>query len=221
MQRFSPLQRRFAYSVAALAGFVDVTGFLQLDGYFVSFMTGNTTLLARDLATGGHRVLVPALLIAGFVIGVTGGTMLGDRFPHRRKSVVTLLVLGGLVLAAFARAAGQVPISLALLVLTMGALNTVLSANRGSPVGLTYMTGALVRVGQLVAERIGGKASASPLPFLLLWGSLLIGAIGGALTTVHYPAIALWVASGLAVLLAIFAAYVQRHSTVSRDAAFS
>ena len=51
MQRFTPQQRLFAYAVAALAGFVDVTGFLQVDGYFVSFMTGNTTLLARDLDT--------------------------------------------------------------------------------------------------------------------------------------------------------------------------
>ena len=61
MQRFTPPQRLFAYAVAALAGFVDITGFLQLDGYFVSFMTGNTTLLARDLAGGMHRVAVPAV----------------------------------------------------------------------------------------------------------------------------------------------------------------
>jgi len=52
MKRFTPSQRRFAYAVAGLAGFVDITGFLQLNGYFVSFMTGNTTLLARDLAGG-------------------------------------------------------------------------------------------------------------------------------------------------------------------------
>ena len=79
MQRFTPPQRLFAYAVAGLAGFVDVTGYLQLNGYFVSFMTGNTTLLARDLAEGASRVAVPALLIAGFVIGVVTGTLVGDR----------------------------------------------------------------------------------------------------------------------------------------------
>ena len=212
MQRFTPTQRRFAYAVAALAGFVDVTGLLQLNGYFVSFMTGNTTLLARDLATGGHRVLVPALLIAGFVIGVTAGTLLGDRYPARRKPLVALFVMAGLLAAATARALGLVPFSLALLVLAMGALNTILSGNRTNPVGLTYMTGAMVRMGQLFAERIAGSPSASPLPFLLLWVSLLLGAILGAITGVDFPAVSLWAASGLAAGLALFAVRIQLRS---------
>ena len=92
MKRFTHSQRRFAYAVAGLAGFVDITGFLQLNGYFVSFMTGNTTLLARDLAGGVSRAAVPALLILGFVIGVTIGTLAGDRWAARRKPVVTALV---------------------------------------------------------------------------------------------------------------------------------
>lgn len=213
MQRFNPAQRRFAYSVAALAGFVDVTGFLQLDGYFVSFMTGNTTLLARDLATGGQRVLVPALLIVGFIIGVTAGTLLGDKFPARRKVLVTALVLSGLILAATARAAGMSSVSLALLVIAMGALNTALTGNRANPVGLTYMTGAMVRMGQLVAERIAGNSNASPLPFLLLWISLLTGAVLGAVTGIEFPALSLWVASALAAGLLLQGAHTQRKST--------
>ena len=212
MHRFTPTQRRFAYAVAALAGFVDVTGFLQLEGYFVSFMTGNTTLLARDLATGGNRVLVPALLIAGFIVGVMVGTLLGDRVPAKRKSIVTLLVLCGLLTAAIARATGQVSASLALLVLAMGALNTVLSGNRTNPVGLTYMTGALVRIGQLVAERISNTSAASPVPFMLLWFSLLVGAICGAMIGVDFPVASLWAASGLAAALALYAARIQRKS---------
>ncbi len=122
MQRFTPQQRLFAYAVAALAGFVDVTGFLQVDGYFVSFMTGNTTLLARDLAGGASRVAVPALLIAGFVIGVVTGTLVGDRLASRRKVVVTALVAALLVCAALARFVELREISLGLLVVAMGAL---------------------------------------------------------------------------------------------------
>ena len=201
MQRFSPTQRRFAYAVAALAGFVDVTGFLQLDGYFVSFMTGNTTLLARDLAGGIARVAVPALLIAGFGVGVTIGTMLGDRWPAERKPVVTGLVAGALVCAALARIFDLSEMSLGLLVMAMGALNTVLSANRKNPVGLTYMTGALVRTGQLLADRIGGDRSANPLPFALLWASLLAGAVCGAFVGLGWGAASLWLASGIALSL--------------------
>lgn len=195
MQRFTHGQRRFTYSVAALAGFVDITGFLQLDGYFVSFMTGNTTLLARDLAGGIDRVAVPALLITGFVIGVIIGTLVGDRVAARRKVVVTAMVAACLVCAALARLADQFEISLGLLVIAMGALNTVMSGNRESPVGLTYMTGALVRTGQVIANRIAGDRTAHPMSFALLWASLAVGALCGALVGMNWGAASLWVAA--------------------------
>lgn len=204
MQRFSQQERLFTFAVAALAGYVDISGYLQLDGYFVSFMSGNTTLLARDIAFGAPRLLVPALLIAGFVIGVMIGTLLGDRNPGQRQQNITMLVLAGLVLASMARQFDAAEISLALLVLSMGALNTVLGANKVNPVGLTYMTGALVRTGQMLAERLRGDRSANPAPFMLLWASLLGGAILGALVATHFAQISLWMAvigaAGLALM---------------------
>ena len=201
MKRFTPGQRLFAYAVAGLAGFVDITGYLHINGYFVSFMTGNTTLLARDMAEGAHRVAVPALLIAGFVIGVTIGTLVGDRWAARRKAVVSGMVAAMLVTAALARVVDLNPLSLALLVFAMGALNTVMSGNRANPVGLTYMTGALVRTGQLLAERLAGDRSANPLLFAGLWASLLAGALCGALVGLNLGAASLWVAGGFALVL--------------------
>jgi len=205
MKRFTPGQRLFAYAVAGLAGFVDVTGYLHINGYFVSFMTGNTTLLARDMAEGAHRVAVPALLIAGFVIGVTIGTLVGDRWAARRKAVVSGMVAAMLVTAALARVVDLNPLSLALLVFAMGALNTVMSGNRANPVGLTYMTGALVRTGQLLAERLAGDRSANPLLFAGLWASLLAGALCGALVGLNLGAASLWVAGGSALVLCVAA----------------
>lgn len=205
MQRFSRQERLFTFAVAALAGYVDVSGYLQLDGYFVSFMSGNTTLLARDIAFGAPRLLVPALLIAGFVIGVMIGTLLGDRNPGQRQQNITMLVLAGLLLASMARQFDAAEISLALLVLSMGALNTVLGANKVNPVGLTYMTGALVRTGQMLAERLRGDRSANPAPFMLLWASLLGGAILGALVATHFAQISLWMAVICAAGLALMA----------------
>ena len=205
MKRFTPGQRLFAYAVAGLAGFVDITGYLHINGYFVSFMTGNTTLLARDMAEGAHRVAVPALLIAGFVIGVTIGTLVGDRWAARRKAVVSGMVAAMLVSAALARVIDLNPLSLALLVFAMGALNTVMSGNRANPVGLTYMTGALVRTGQLLAERLAGDRSANPLLFAGLWASLLAGALCGALVGLNLGAASLWVAGGSALVLCVAA----------------
>ena len=61
-------RRRLAIAAAALAGFVDAAGFLSAQGYFVSFMSGNTTRLGVDLALRPMMAIIPAMLIAGFVL---------------------------------------------------------------------------------------------------------------------------------------------------------
>ncbi|GAA5046150.1 YoaK family protein [Erythrobacter westpacificensis] len=201
-----------AIGIALLAGFVDATGFLQVDGYYVSFMTGNTTLLALDIASGARRVLVPALLIAGFVLGVALGTWLGDfRQTHRKRRVLSA-VIALLVGAASARASGWQAPSLACLVLAMGALNTTLSGNRRNPVGLTYMTGALVRVGQALGDRINGTRASGWSPFVWLWGALLAGAFLGAMATQQVPSAALWIAVTYAALLLLASEVMARRS---------
>ncbi|MGN6691323.1 MAG: DUF1275 family protein, partial [Sphingopyxis sp.] len=50
MIRFDRSYRRLAVGVAILAGFVDATGFVESGGFFVSFMTGNSTRLAVGAA---------------------------------------------------------------------------------------------------------------------------------------------------------------------------
>lgn len=42
-----------AIGLSLLAGYVDAIGFQWLGGYFVSFMSGNGTMLALGLATPG------------------------------------------------------------------------------------------------------------------------------------------------------------------------
>ena len=41
-----------AVGLALLAGYIDALGFLSLGGYFVSFMSGNSTRSAVDLVQG-------------------------------------------------------------------------------------------------------------------------------------------------------------------------
>jgi uncharacterized membrane protein YoaK (UPF0700 family) len=103
MQQLDPARRRLAIAAAALAGFVDAAGFLAADRYFVSFMSGNTTRLGVDLITAPRAALVPALLLAGFVCGVTGGAVLATRAGARRKPVVLSAVALLLALAAMAQ----------------------------------------------------------------------------------------------------------------------
>lgn len=69
--------RFLAAGLSALAGFVDALGFMQLGGFFVSFMSGNSTRLGVGLASASSAAAVAGGLILTFVLGVMGGSWLG------------------------------------------------------------------------------------------------------------------------------------------------
>ncbi|MGB3770414.1 MAG: YoaK family protein [Rhodococcus sp. (in: high G+C Gram-positive bacteria)] len=193
--------------LAAVAGFVDSVGFLALGGFFLSFMTGNTTRAAVELAAGhfGAALIGPAI-IAAFVIGVIAGSVVGDVAGTRRKSTVLVLVAGFLVFAGALNLVGTPTLVPALvLAAAMGAENAIFERD-GKGVNLTFMTGTLVAMARGIAARIRGRDSASWRQPLLMWLSLAGGAVLGALTFsvigLSAPAVALAV-----VLAAAFAVY--------------
>ena len=63
-----------------------------------------------------------------------------------------------------------------MIALAMGTENTVFQRDGVSGIGLTYMTGTLVRLGQKLAEAVTGRPWSAALPDMLLW----LGMIGGA-----------------------------------------
>jgi len=205
MNRFDRRRQALAIGLAGLAGFVDAVGFLSADGYFVSFMSGNTTRLGVNLARAPAVALIPTLLIAGFVAGVAAGTMLAASAGPRRKPAVLGVV--GLLLAgaAVARDAGMPVAVPGLLVLAMGALNATFQRGGEVAVGLTYMTGALVKLGQALAGWLLGEPRDGWAAFMALWGGLAAGAVLGALSFSVVPALALWLASGWALAMLAFA----------------
>lgn len=193
--------------LAALAGYVDALGFLSADGFFVSFMSGNTTRLAVEAAQGWQRAATPALLIGGFICGVAGGSALGIWTGRWRKPAVVGLVAMLLLAAAALKTGGHHAPVLALLVLAMGAINNTFQRDGEVAIGLTYMTGALVKFGQGLGAMIAGqKRSGWPL-FLVLWLGLAGGALAGALAFLHIGAAAIWLAGGVAIA-ATMAAWV-------------
>ena len=202
MNRIDRSRRRLAIAAAGLAGFVDAAGFLSANRYFVSFMSGNTTRLGVDLVQFPARAWVPAALIGGFVAGVTGGAVLAAKAGERRKQVIFSAVAALLALAALAHQLHSDAAMLGLLVLAMGAINNTFQRNGEVSVGLTYMTGALVRMGQGLAARLMGTGGEAWAGWLLLWLGLSLGAVAGALAWTHLPSLALWLASGWALLLA-------------------
>jgi uncharacterized membrane protein YoaK (UPF0700 family) len=210
MHRFDQPRRLLAYAIAGLAGFVDATGFLEADRYFVSFMSGNTTRLGVDLATNSARAFAPALLILGFVCGVTCGALVAERTGARRKTAVIALAGGLLVGAALARLAGSTEAFLACSVLAMGVLNNAFRRDGEVAVGLTYMTGALVRFGQGLAARLNGSALPGWSTSLILWLSLAVGAMLGAVAFTRAPDHSAGISALLGIVLLAAAWRVER-----------
>lgn len=205
-------RRRLAIAAAGLAGFVDAVGFLSAQGYFVSFMSGNTTRLGVDLMVRPTVAVIPALLLAGFVLGVFIGALLAARAGALRKVAVLGLVTVLLTGAAAAHLLGAGEIVLALLVLAMGALNNTFQRDGEVSVGLTYMTGALVRFAQGLAARISGTGGEGWANWLLLWLGLAVGAVAGAYTLLAWPRLALWFASAWAFALVLVALQLRKES---------
>lgn len=198
-------RRRLAVAAAALAGYVDATGFLSANSYFVSFMSGNTTRLGVDLVANPHTAVVPALLILGFVVGVFGGALLAAKAGKQRKFAVLCLVAAMLAGAAMAGRSAELELAMALLVLAMGALNNTFQRDGEVSVGLTYMTGALVRFAQGLAAKVLGNGGAGWESWLMLWLGLALGAVAGAFALLTWPAYALWLPAVWALVLALLA----------------
>jgi uncharacterized membrane protein YoaK (UPF0700 family) len=199
-----------AIALSALAGYVDSLGFILLGGYFVSFMSGNSTQLGVDLVMH-KKPLLPAMLIALFVGSVSAGSILGYFAAQRRPSLIlgciTLLLLAaaGFHTAAFPR------LSVAAMVLAMGLENTVLGETGNVKFGLTYVTGSLVKVGQRAAGALVGTNSGwAWVPFLLLWAGLVVGAIGGTASYLRWGLGSLWIAAAVSFLMTV-GSFVRRY----------
>jgi uncharacterized membrane protein YoaK (UPF0700 family) len=191
-----------ACALSALAGYVDGIGYLHLGGLFVSFMSGNSTRLGVSLAAGEWPAAVDALvLIALFVIGAAAGSLIVlGRGVHRQPRVLLTEALL-LALAALSYTFGRPQAAVAAIVLAMGLENAVFQIEGGGGLGLTYVTGALVKVGQLIAASFTGGARFAWLPNLLLWAALVLGALLGAGAYRWINLAAIWFAAAFALVL--------------------
>lgn len=198
MHRLDRSRRRLAIALSALAGFVDASGFVANGGYFISFMSGNSTRMAVDLVTDMHRALVPAGLILGFVLGVALGTVVAARAGLARKVAVLGVVCALLALGAVGQ--GTI-VAQGALVLAMGALNATFQREGEGTLALTYVTGALVKAGQA----LGGQKVPGAGAGLGLWLGLVLGGVGGAAMGLHYPQAGLWLGALWAFAAAIAA----------------
>jgi uncharacterized membrane protein YoaK (UPF0700 family) len=196
--------------LSALAGYVDATGFIKLGGFFVSFMSGNSTRLAVGLADGSENAAIAASLIALFMVGVVIGSLAGNLAGDWRRPIVLALVAALLAISAGAAELGGGRLAIMCMTLSMGAENAVFEHDGEVRIGLTYMTGTLVKGGQRIAAALLGGDRWGWTPYLLHWLGLVAGATIGALA---YPKLGiggLWFVSGAMTLAAIIALKIGR-----------
>ncbi|QAY78723.1 YoaK family protein [Sphingosinicella sp. BN140058] len=180
MMRYDTRLRGLAILLSAMAGYVDAIAFLELGGFFVSFMSGNSTRLAVGVAHLSPSAWIAAGLIASFVAGAALGSLIGEAAGGNRRAAVLALVAGalaigsaiGILFGGFAAAA--------LVALAMGAENAVFEEQGEVRIGLTYMSGTLVKLGQSIAALLRGTIRPGWASLVLLWTGFLAGAIGGA-----------------------------------------
>ena len=197
------LFRGLTIGLAVLAGYIDAIGFLTLGGYFVSFMSGNSTQFAvgmNDLAAW-RQAAIPFGIITLFVVGV----MLGHALRHvaRRPSLAVLtLTTVLLVAAAVAEEFGLAMLAAPVLTITMGAANNAFIREGEPTSSVTYVTGTLVKFGQHFAGWLLGQPNSDWRPFMQLWLGLVGGAILGAVLYGWWGLPAIWLAAGLSGALA-------------------
>ena len=202
MRHYDNRPRFLAIGLAILAGFVDALGFLTLRGMFVSFMSGNYTRLAVGAATPVHGSPFAGALIAAFVAGVMAGTAAGAAGGRWRKPAVLALVLLAIIVACIAATRGDRSAAPTLLMAAaMGATNAVFQRDGEVSIGVTYMTGTLVKLGQHLTYALSGGPRLAWVPYMLLWLGLVVGAVAGAAMYRVLALQALWLAAGLAAVL--------------------
>ncbi|PTS90741.1 hypothetical protein DBR21_03100 [Caulobacter sp. HMWF009] len=129
---------------------------------------------------------------------------MANRAGEGRRAMVMGLEALLLATAAGLISLGHDPVGVAAMVLAMGAENAVFQRNGDVGVGLTYMTGALVKAGQRIAAALTGGDRWAWGPYVMLWAGLTLGGALGALAYLRLGVLALWGAATVLAGLALF-----------------
>ncbi|WP_174293519.1 YoaK family protein [Gordonia hirsuta] len=200
-----------AVVLSSAAGYLDAVGFVVLGGFFVSFMSGNTTELATGSGMGDWSAAGTAASIIGLFFA---GTVLGALLVRVRDGRTTVLAATSILVAITAlldvTVAERWPVAV-LLPLAMGVLNATFLVAGEASIGLTYMTGALVKAGQRLVDAFFGGPKLLWLRHLSLWAALLVGGVIGTVILRRFGlATALWVPAVLLAVITVIVA-VDRH----------
>lgn len=200
--------------LALTAGFVDAVGFLQLGGFFLSFMSGNTTRFGVGAGAGDWDLAGQAAgLIGLFLLGVVAGGLAPEATRYRRP--ILLALVSGLLMLAAVLAVATPWFAAGLAAVAMGALNVVFQRDGDIAFGVTYMTGGLARMGIRIAAALRGGPRWAFAPFLLLWIAMATGAALGCLAQGMMGGRAFWLASAACAGMGVLTLLSERRDSAA------
>lgn len=169
--------------LTATAGMTDVVGFMELEGYFTSFMSGNTTQIGAGLLHPGANLLLPTALVTMFFLGSFVGSFIAGYGEPKGPVGVLCFVLAALVGTLLMQWA-SIPVQVALLPLAAaaGAQNAIIPQRGAARLGTTFVSGTLYMAGQDLARAVRRQAPTFRwAQHLMVWASLPVGGLLGAL----------------------------------------
>ena len=170
--------------LSAIAGMINVVGYMGFRHEAITHLTGTTTLLGISLAGGnGGEMVHWASVIAAFVFGsMLSGFMIGDRVLKLGRPYGLALGMESILLfAAVPMLHIQNAFGLYLASMACGLQNGMASSYSGAVLRTTHVSGSLTDIGTALGLMMRGK-SYDPVRLrlcLLLTSGFFIGSIGG------------------------------------------
>lgn len=208
-----------AAGVSAVAIYVDAIKSLKLGDLFVFFMSGTSARLAIGAIgaiVDSQIALIAVQLLAGLVVAVVAGTVLARVAGIRRKPAVLGVRLPFPCGCGVRECQPSGSGTASAITVVMGAANTVCQRAGEVRIGVTYMTGALVKRGHRPAGALRGSSCWAWLSYLTLWSGLIAGAVAGALVYPRVGLVGVWSVAVAITVLAIYATVLGRCRTCGK-----
>lgn len=196
-----------AFTLAALAGLVNVVGLLGFQHQSVSHLTGTASSLGTEIAALNPESFHLAGILLAFLLGaMLSGYLISNSSLKLGRHYDSLLVVEGLLLllAVFfllrESTIGQYLASAA-----CGLQNALVSRYSGAVIRTTHLTGIFTDLGLMLGSALRGASfdRRAALLFLLIIFGFIGGGVGGTFLFSYYGVMALIVPASMCFILAI------------------
>lgn len=183
-----------AITLLYITGIVDIIGFVKGGGLFISFMSGNSTILMNNIFQKDiSAILAVFFLIICFIVGSGFGDYLlnGKKLKLANMLIVEIILL--IIAVAFEHFINPY-ICFITLSFIMGFQNNLHFSLNNVLVSKTFVTGVLYQIGVNISRAIRKEPGESKLvPLVLNWGIIVFGSLSGAvlIDKIHFSYILL------------------------------